>query len=390
MTYFKPLPLIVLLLTTPALPAFARTAGTVELLEGRVLIIDAKNRMQRIAPNDEILEGQTIVTGRDGELHVRMIDGALIAVRPDSRLKIERYRAEGGDDDGAFFELIKGAMRSITGWIGQNRKENYRIRTITATIGVRGTDHETMVIERNAAARKLFGEPGTYDKVNDGSTILENPFGRTVLEKHQAGFVGFGKKAPRRLDDVPDFFKPSRNDRRIEQRKIELREQLNRGASPLLPPKPGGVQKRPGPPSPPGAAPRPPQKPMNSPRVPPEPVTPERKNVPGPTRPGKEPAAPGARFAPASPGDVLKVAPRVPSKMESYKIEPPPAKNTETAPRQPAKPSADNDLKTDEPALKTPRLQPGASESSKTPDTKLPAVQLKSLLRQSGGELKPW
>jgi hypothetical protein len=60
-----------------------------------------------------------------------MDDNALIAMRANTFLKIEAYRAEGGADDSAVFRLLRGSFRSVTGWIGKNNPKNYAVRTTT-------------------------------------------------------------------------------------------------------------------------------------------------------------------------------------------------------------------------------------------------------------------
>ena len=228
----------------------ANVAGNVELAEGKVWIQGADNKMRAIKPDQPVYEGDIIITGADGELQVRMKDDAFIAVRPNSKLKIESYRAEGDTDDRATFNLLLGTFRSVTGWIGKYNRENYSINTRTATIGVRGTDHEPMYIPPAVPGMPPIGEPGVYDKVNSGRIVVKNAFGETEFEKGQAAFVGFNTRiAAVQLKGVPDFFKPSHNEQRIEDaRKIlqpsldsslQQRQQLNKGGSstqPLLKP----------------------------------------------------------------------------------------------------------------------------------------------------------
>ena len=55
----------------------------------------------------------------------------------------EDYDVAGAaSDNRSALSLLKGAMRAITGYIGRSNRDGYRIETPTATIGIRGTDHE--------------------------------------------------------------------------------------------------------------------------------------------------------------------------------------------------------------------------------------------------------
>ena len=71
--------------------AAANLAGKVELVEGEVTVSDKSKRTRRVAVGDSIFEGEGIVTGKDGELHLNMEDGGFIAVRPNTRMSIATY-----------------------------------------------------------------------------------------------------------------------------------------------------------------------------------------------------------------------------------------------------------------------------------------------------------
>ena len=141
-------------------------AGKVELVEGEVRFLDRNQRPRTPKVDAPIYEGESIVTGPGGEVHLKMEDGGLIAVRPDTKMRIVNFRAEGDPSDRMVIGLLQGSFRSVTGWIAKFTRNNYTVRTSTATIGVRGTDHEPFHIPEGSK----LGEPGTYDKVNQGGT----------------------------------------------------------------------------------------------------------------------------------------------------------------------------------------------------------------------------
>ncbi|MGH8349249.1 MAG: FecR domain-containing protein, partial [Pseudomonas sp.] len=203
----------------------ATTAGVIELIEGEVKIIRGDNTIMEPIVGDSLEEGDTIVTGGDGELQVNMQDSGFIAVRPNTKMKIEAYRAEGDADDKSILSLFQGTFRSITGWIGKYSRNNYQIKAPTATIGIRGTDHEPLYIPENAA--RAEGEPGLYDKVNEGESFIQNPQGRIFVKPNQSGFVPqHGRAAPRLLAKIPGFFRATRNEQRILEKRKLLKQQI--------------------------------------------------------------------------------------------------------------------------------------------------------------------
>jgi len=206
------------------------TAGTVMLVDGEVWIQGSNNKIRAIKMDQPLYSGDIIITGKDGELQARMQDEAIIAVRANTRLKIESYRAKGDEDDEAVFSLLIGTFRSITGWIGKYNRKKYAIKTTVATIGVRGTDHEPMYIPPPVPGMKPLGKPGLYDKVNSGRVVMINKFGSTEFGKNQAGFISLGsRKAAVRLSGIPAFFKASRYEKRIKKAKKQLFNRLNQG-----------------------------------------------------------------------------------------------------------------------------------------------------------------
>ncbi|HVS26171.1 MAG TPA: FecR domain-containing protein [Burkholderiales bacterium] len=205
----------------------ATTAGVIELVEGDVKITRGGNPTLEPILGDSLEEGDTIVTGADGELQVSMEDGGFIAVRPNTRMKIEAYRAEGDADDKSILSLFQGTFRSITGWIGKYSRNNYQIKAPNATIGIRGTDHEPLYIPENAVGPE--GEPGLYDKVNQGESFIQNQQGKIFVKTNQSGFVPHhGRTAPRLLARIPGFFRATRNEQRILQKRETLKKQIER------------------------------------------------------------------------------------------------------------------------------------------------------------------
>lgn len=205
----------------------ATLAGTVMETQGSVQVAD-----KRISAKTEIFQGDQITTGSDGELLIRMTDGTTMAVRPNSVLKVDRYRFENdakkSSENNFLVRLVKGGLRTVTGLIGKRNPNEFKIATPTATIGVRGTDFEVAVIEKERAGV----EAGTYNKVFDGATFLENSLGSRI--EIGAGQVAFSPmdalQAAKRfglLKQVPDVFFNGRYDSLLNALQDEAINRLN-------------------------------------------------------------------------------------------------------------------------------------------------------------------
>jgi hypothetical protein len=217
----------VILLSAGRTALSATTFAHIELVDGIVSIIDDKGQSRIPHVGETIEEGDTIVTGRDGELQARTEDHGLVAVRPNTKMKVQAYRANGDKDDKSVIFLFEGAIRSITGWIGVLYPNNYQITTSTAAIAIRGTDHEPSHIPEPGPGEKPIAPPGTYDKVNSGSTVIRNDAGEVVVKPNQVGFAPHdAKSAPHITKSVPQFYRPSRNEDKIEKRRAELEKEI--------------------------------------------------------------------------------------------------------------------------------------------------------------------
>jgi hypothetical protein len=200
-------------------PATARNqAGVIVLAEG-----NARLGARPAKVGDVVSEGDLLTSGKDGEVHVKMQDSGFIVLRPDSRIQIVTYKADGGDDDKEVLRLIVGGLRSITGWIGKFNSKSYRLHTPTATIGIRGTDHEARYLPQGSSE----GESGTYDRVFAGQTFIETPAENTAIAPNQAGFVSDRpRERPRLLAAIPVFFRPGPHEAEINQKHAEIQKQI--------------------------------------------------------------------------------------------------------------------------------------------------------------------
>lgn len=134
-------------------------AGTVSFVIGDANVSTALTPDQAIHRGDQIAAGQIILTGANGHVHLKMIDGAFVSIRPMSRFRIEEYKydAENPKDSRVKFTLESGTVRSITGKAGQSAKQSFRLNTPLAAIGIRGTD---FVVQAGADVTRVMVQSG--------------------------------------------------------------------------------------------------------------------------------------------------------------------------------------------------------------------------------------
>ena len=223
---YKLLGILVVFLMSGAAAA-AELFGTVDDVDGTAEVSSMAGTKTPIVIGTKIYVGQNITTANDGEVHIVTTDSALIALRPNSHFRVERYQAKGEDSDEIAFSLLKGALRSISGWIAKRKPAAYSLRTPTATIGVRGTDHETSILE-TADGDDL---PGTYDTVYEGMTLMQSERGNVEVRAGESAYAARNAEhAPALLARRPAFMerRSLRIENRIERRKESLQKDVHK------------------------------------------------------------------------------------------------------------------------------------------------------------------
>jgi len=181
-----------LLAITISMPLRAEeVAARVLYVVGQVHATSDHGRQRRLANGDVVYAGDTLESGGASAAQLVFSDNGRMAVRADTTVKITEYRydAEDRGRSRSLIALFEGAIRSITGLIGRYNKNNVVIETPLATLGIRGTDHETIHISSDIDGDKSASLAGTYNKVYSGGTVLKTPDGALLLDPSQVGFV---------------------------------------------------------------------------------------------------------------------------------------------------------------------------------------------------------
>jgi hypothetical protein len=139
---------------TLAQAAWAQPAGRINSTQRLVWQQKPDGTVNPVERGAAFEAGDTISTGRNSSAQLLFSDGGELTLRPDSQLRIEQYgyRLEAPQTDNAFFRLLKGGMRTVTGLIGKRGNQDaYRVGAVTATIGVRGTDFTARICGEDCA-----------------------------------------------------------------------------------------------------------------------------------------------------------------------------------------------------------------------------------------------
>lgn len=198
-------------------------------LRGDVVATEARTgKPRKLSEGDTVYVGERISADATGEAVLKTEDAGVLAVRPGAAFVVDRFAAQRKPSDGFTVRLLVGALRIVTGWIGQTNHAAHKIITPTATIGIRGTDHEPYVMtDELAESLPQKAVAGTYDKVNRGGTTLRAAGSEVDIDPGKVGFARAPEAGRTRglmtlllpvvLDKVPDFYTPGQFEDEVDR-----------------------------------------------------------------------------------------------------------------------------------------------------------------------------
>lgn len=145
--------------------------------EGQTLLVRGSAFLSPVRAEVPVRSGDRIRTGPDGFVQLRFADGALISLQPGSDFRVDAWIYD-AQHQRSFFELLQGSMRAVSGRIGKRNPEDWRLRTPTATIGIRGTAfsvHEAPTCPVVGCPAGI--EPGLTVEVTEGRVAVSNAAG---------------------------------------------------------------------------------------------------------------------------------------------------------------------------------------------------------------------
>lgn len=182
--------------------AVQAAAGRVDFAVGDVRAVGPDGRSRTLAKGATFDNGETIETGPNGRAQLRFTDGAQVSLQPQSQFRIDDYSFSGQVDgsEKGFFSLLKGGLRTITGWVGRTNRDKYKVTTAVATIGIRGTEYSV-----------TYGNSIT---VTTGEGIIEicNAAGCLILNSGETAYVADGNTQPTMTDKKADVPPPPPQD----------------------------------------------------------------------------------------------------------------------------------------------------------------------------------
>jgi hypothetical protein len=149
--------------------------------DGQTMLVRGSAFLSPVRAEVPIRSGDRIRTGPDGHVQLRFADGGLISIQPGSDFRVDSW-AYDSQRQRSFFELMQGSIRAVSGRIGKRDPEDWRLRTPTATIGIRGTAFSVHEAPTCPVAGCPAGiEPGLTVEVTEGRVAVRTAAGATEV-----------------------------------------------------------------------------------------------------------------------------------------------------------------------------------------------------------------
>ena len=169
-------------------------AAQVNFVIGQVSASTPGGRTRFLHKGDVIASGDRIST-HDGRVQLRFSDGGFVSLQPGTVFGVDAYvfDASKPEQGGAYFNLLRGGVRCVTGSIGHDRHSSYRVKTPLASLRVRGSEY--LASYDGSALHVTAGQ---------GRVALENEYGSiNLLSGQSADVEPYG--APEPTDDSPEL-----------------------------------------------------------------------------------------------------------------------------------------------------------------------------------------
>ena len=157
-----------IVLPAGAATEIGKTVVVVKTVTGQV-----EQSVRRLVVNDGVQQNEIIATEVDAASEIIFLDGTKISVGPRAQITLDKFVYDPDPSKGTFFlTATQGVFRFVTGSMAH---QSYQIKTPNGTIGVRGTDLNILVCEKNRpASPPTPGQPeDPCDQINGEGTTVE-------------------------------------------------------------------------------------------------------------------------------------------------------------------------------------------------------------------------
>jgi len=159
--------------------SFAQQVGTIERVSGDVWLME-EGKAWRLQQGDEVHHNHTIITEERSITRVELMDGSLLNIGANTRLKLQQYAKDESDASTMNFDVLWGNVRYfVKKMVDPNSAFN--VKTTTAAIGVRGTEFEVRMPYPDNISGLRFSPSASLSSIALQTTTVDMEEGLVVL-----------------------------------------------------------------------------------------------------------------------------------------------------------------------------------------------------------------
>jgi hypothetical protein len=163
--------------------------GKVETLNGGATATRADGSQVTLKIGDSVYQGDTVETSGDGALGLVFVDTTTFSMTQNAKMVLDEMVFDAGTSEGTMsFTVAKGVFSFVSGAIAKSQPDAMSLKTLVATIGIRGTDGAinlpdgtqlTVVIKPDAGGgkkgkKKGKGKGGDEEEYKDYETMKDD------------------------------------------------------------------------------------------------------------------------------------------------------------------------------------------------------------------------
>lgn len=157
--------------------------GSVDEIKGKGSITRTDGVKVEIEQSLEVFSYDEVTTGK-GRTAINFVDDTRVEITEHSKLIIDEFVYDPANNEGGFtLTAALGTVRYASGQIAKDNKENIKIQTPTATIGVRGTDFAMIVDELGGSTIILLPSCNTNGNCVVGEIAVDSAVGQVILNQ---------------------------------------------------------------------------------------------------------------------------------------------------------------------------------------------------------------
>jgi hypothetical protein len=188
--------------------ASAAPAATLLFTQPGSQIVNGNGSIRPAKRGDLVQEGERLLTPPGAISQIRLPDGSLVGLRPDTELKFDLPAPTSQAPQ--VVSLVRGTARVIGAELmDANKQSTFTLQSGPATLKLKGADLESALVRLDAIKPSGASDAGSYNRLLTGSGSISSGSALEVLPIRQVSFVGAPNIAPITLASaLPVLFTP--------------------------------------------------------------------------------------------------------------------------------------------------------------------------------------